>query len=253
MKRPNLLTHWTGKDICTDLRRLDEELRRRYLERLLSLLEHGFWMNPISENLRGWSADERPVGLGFQPRAVCFTELRLSRASKHAERYGLLGIVVDRTYVLDRWGGPVHYVRSNKNDAIVQNVHELHEWIVDNFIEPNVGKNVGLTKNPSHNLWNIQSMMKSMSRIGENDDFEYLDEREWRIPHSSTHGRESGLYVVTGKQRPEFLVPVEPTELKMLVVPDSEFRSLIISDERFIAWTAAYQPPILTFEDLENI
>jgi len=97
MKRPNLLTHWTGKDIDAqhgaDLGSLG---RTRYLERLWNILSEGFWMTTPPERLYGRGG----VYIDHAVPMTCFTELRGSAAADHSMRFGQLGIAVDRGFVL---------------------------------------------------------------------------------------------------------------------------------------------------------
>jgi hypothetical protein len=156
MKRPRLLTHWTGKDISTEREKLNAETRARYMERLLSLLDNGFWMTLPSECLVG--LDNRSIS--YQAPMTCFTELRLSAAQAHHRRYGLLGIVVDREFVLDRWGAPVHYVRSSVNDPIVGNAVMLMSWI-----QNQKDKNIEDADKVMTNMKFLIGFMKGMSDL----------------------------------------------------------------------------------------
>jgi hypothetical protein len=112
VRRSELLTYWTGKDITTDPSKLTTEDREAYAKRLSDVLEQGFWMTVPRETLRGRSGDQ-PATIRYVVPMTCFTELRISHSEHHWCRYGLIGIVVDRSFVLRRSGGPVLYMRSH--------------------------------------------------------------------------------------------------------------------------------------------
>lgn len=107
--RTDFLVHWTGKDICLDSQALSDEHRARYVDRLADILGKGFWMTKPDEKIYG----NKNVYIEYSAPMTCFTEIRLSQAKLHAQRYGLLGVGVTRRFVLDRLGGPVHYVRNH--------------------------------------------------------------------------------------------------------------------------------------------
>ena len=126
--------------------------------------------------------------------ATCFTEIRLSQAERHACRYGLLGIGVTRSFVLDRLGGPVHYVRNHDVECVVGNIKFLLDDLTKRDAEMGLR---ALTVN--------SAFIKKMSDHG-SDDFIYLDEHEWRIIH--TFRQESkGTIIPTGKAQPSVVSP----------------------------------------------
>ena len=101
--RSDFLVHWTGKDICKYPNELDTGKRNNYVDRLVDILTYGFWMTvptPV-ERVEGF-ADS---WIEYKTPMTCFTEIRLSQAQEHSSRYGLLGVSVDRRFVLDRYGG----------------------------------------------------------------------------------------------------------------------------------------------------
>jgi hypothetical protein len=76
--------------------------------------------------------------------------------------------------------------------------------------------------------------MKTMSNPDQ-EDFAFLDENEWRIVHNWRQ-QKAGRIKETGKPKPQYVVPLDRSDLKMLVVPDSKVRDLIIHDDRFQKW-----------------
>jgi len=108
----DILVHWTGHDLDEALhpgwheerssKTPSEELLGSYVNRLLNILRHGFWMtDEPAAQIGGVSAPAVP--------RVCFTELRLSESRRHACRFGRLGIGVKRPYAFTRGGRPVVY------------------------------------------------------------------------------------------------------------------------------------------------
>jgi hypothetical protein len=103
-----LLTHWTGKDIQSDPAKLTAADRVKYIERLVGIFESGFWMTVPYEEIACWSKAPHGSFVTYEAPMTCFTELRLSSAGEHSKKYGALGLVVTRRWILDRWGSPVH-------------------------------------------------------------------------------------------------------------------------------------------------
>ena len=244
MRRTSLLTYWTGKDIEIEIKKLDNNARQKYLERLRDILVNGFWMNVVNEVVKGWHPQwGRVTTATMQVPMVCFTELRLSKSENHNKRYGLMGVVVDREFVLARHGGPVFYVRSQREESIVANFGILFEWLniqVRNGVQDAdiIYKNCAI----------LISYLKAMS-VSDFDDFEYLDENEWRIVHAYRR-EDSGLIRATGIDRPKYKIPLSPKDIKMIVLPDSQIRNEVMQDMRISKWFDKKYRPLLTVEEV---
>ena len=239
MSRSSLLTYWTGKHIERNPDNLNEHTRTEYLEILWSILDEGIWMNKIQEEILGWSDKGPDSIISMEVPMVCFTELRLSQSLPHRARYGLLGIVVDRQFVLKRHGAPVFYIPSHADESIVGNLFQTLDWINK---QPNP-KKTGADQ-LLQNFFVPISYLKAMSSPG-SDDFQNLDENEWRIVHTDRL-QQQGLFISTGKERPAYIIPLIPTDLKMIVLPDSQVRDRVIEDDRFVDWFDHKFPPLLT-------
>ncbi|ESQ14637.1 MAG: hypothetical protein N838_22325 [Thiohalocapsa sp. PB-PSB1] len=212
----------------------------------MSLLEHGFWMTLPQEHLVGLAEDEtQPRRLSYQAPMTCFTELRLSTARMHQQRYGLLGVVVDRDFVLARWGAPVHYVRSNRDDPLVANAVMLMAWLQKQKESKIENADTIMT-----NMNFLVGFMKGMSDT-EHEDFRYLDEQEWRIVHSHAQEQRERL-LPTNKDMPKYLIPFVREDVQMLVVPDADFRSKVYECEIFTDWVGNSPIPVLTTEEIEH-
>lgn len=219
--RSDFLIHWTGKDIAPGLSTLGETHRADYIARLASILANGFWMTILDEEIKGnnraWIKYETPM--------TCFTEVRLSQTLSHAEQYGRLGIGVSRQFVLDRRGGPVHYVRNHENECVVGNVQEILRVLKGlDPPRPEVVEYLGVNS----------SFIKGMSDANK-DNFKYLEEQEWRIVH--THSQEKTRNIVaTDDPPPPYRIPVRPGDVRIVVFPDDQTRTKARSDLRLSAW-----------------
>jgi hypothetical protein len=230
--RSNFLIHWTGKDIANDRRAMNDDQRRRYVDRLRATLASGLWMMTPEEKLKGKDG----AWIEYRTPMTCFTEIRLSRAEEHTGRYGLLGLVVDRAFVLDRDGGPVHYVRNGPEDGIIGNAAQ--------FVTPEADRRLSAPTDlrPARNL-NF-SFLKAMSSYG-TDDFVFLEEHEWRIVHTFRQ-QENGNIRPSGTTRPQFFIHIQPHHLRLLIFPDLGTRSLAFSDPDLKAKLVC---PCLTVDD----
>ena len=75
-----ILVHWTGKDIENSPKANKSQL---YVERLRDDLQNGLFTKRTSEAV----IREKQIKNLLR---ICFTEIRLSQAQTHAERYGKL-------------------------------------------------------------------------------------------------------------------------------------------------------------------
>ena len=242
MRRTSLLTYWTGKDVEIEVKHLNEGTRSEYLERLRSILEHGIWMNEVNEEVIGLG---KPARIKMQIAMTCFTELRLSQSQEHNKRYGLMGIVVDREFVLARRGGPVFYVRSREDDTIVGNFVQLFQWVREQA-QLGTPKAEAVFKNGKVLVTYLKAMSASSS-----DDYENLNENEWRIVHTYMCEK-AGLIKATGMVRPNYKIPLSPTDIKMIVLPDSQTRDKVLSDTRIAEWFEKRFPPLLTVTEVSE-
>lgn len=167
----DLLVHWTGSDIdekydskwhtgTSSETSQEPKLEEEYHERLLSILEHGFWMTDED----GCCLDLGSSKVTVPPVArTCFSELRLSQSRNHAKRFGRLGVGVKRPFVSERGERPVAYYHGHKKYV----KHDI-------FLEACAA---GI-ENPS-----LLHFFKSMHQDPNKVDFENFAESEWRIIH----------------------------------------------------------------------
>jgi hypothetical protein len=176
-----------------------------------------------------------------------FTEIKLSLAQKHAEKYGLLGIGVDRKFVLDRMGLPVQYVRNSENESFVNNV-----FVVEEFLRKI--RDLKLDDDAKLRLENFTlncGFLKAMS-LDENENFELLEEHEWRIIHLKR--MENDKIVKTDRGMPPFLIPLRKNDVKVIIFPDYATKKMATGNEKFQEWMNDENtlPIMLTLEECNN-
>ncbi len=230
--RSDLLVHWTGgKNISegiTDPETLCSIQMASYIERLASILSSGLWMSCPTELIHG-AGDSN---VGFRTPTVCFTEIKLSQALQHAKCYGFLGIAVQRRFVLERLGGPVHYVRNHSHEKFIESYAQIGAHIQS----PTVS-----TQKIFDAIAYCASFLKPMS-VHETDDFSLLDEHEWRIVFTPELLTDK-LSAETSTGR--YSIPIPVDEVKLVIFPNDDTRSLWMSrSERATFERSRKQPPI---------
>ena len=228
------LVHWAGKEFHKPLTApLDDNLRKEYVDTLIGILEKGFKMLHRREEI--YDLDGKVLE-AFISR-VCFTEIKLSLAKEHAGRYGYLGIAVDRDFVLERYGNPVFYINSGKSNVAV-NANKVLEF---------------LQRDPKYKdilaeYRTLLAYFKNMNDRGCND-LKYYDELEWRVAHLNRLESE-GRIAVVDRAKYEYMLKLNPSDVKVLVFPDDETRKLAF--ERPGLSELLDSPICLTINDCEN-
>lgn len=251
MIRSNLLVHWTGKDISTRQDALTPTECDQYVDRLVSILTRGFWMTRPTDRLVGGNRRSRrgsSISYSMHPAMTCFTEVRLSNAIAHARKFGLLGIAVDRRFVLDRWGSPVHYVRNSKEENLVGKFFELR------YLLQQCARSGGVsTQDALDAAEHLGLFFKPMSSPN-TDDFAMIDEHEWRVVWNEEQ-QTRGNIAPTGAVHPEFRMPVSHSDVRLIVFPDEITRRRALADRRFIRRFPAgsSNPPLLTLQETQSL
>jgi hypothetical protein len=229
------LIHWAGKKFHMPTDPLNDELRDKYVETLINIFENGFEMGRGKEEI----VDLDGKLLETFVSRVCFTEIKLSLARKHAERYGLLGIGVDRDFVLKRYGNPVFYMKSGDSNVAV-----------------NANKVLDFLKKLKHEkkdtiLLEYRTLLAYFKNMNDkdSDDLTYYDELEWRITHLNRLEDEGRLSVVD-EANYVYLLKLKPADVKVLVFPDERTKRQAFNNTRF---SKLIEKPIcLTIDDCEN-
>lgn len=283
--RSRFLVYWTGKDLDAQ----DVGLSAGggpYVDRLRNTLRTGLWMMPPTEFVGGGAA----TALAYKVAMTCFTEVLLSRVRDHAARYGRLGFAFDRQWVLAQGGSPVLYVRQHSNDAVAQRVYgalmriqgayalalDIADGLKDReFRDREFSVLLRPLEEAEYLLKQHSVLLKAMSRYG-TDDFEYLEEAEWRIVHdeawldfvrSPAGGYAPGpaemLFerwvrspniVPTASERPLFFCRFGPDDLAILIFPDNPTRESAWKDAEIRRWLEQRKSPLpmLTLDECES-
>lgn len=209
----DFLVHWTGKDLhSSHTSDLTDRIRKNYVERLVDVLTHGFYMNVGHETIHGSNGNSITAGVA----RTCFTEIKLTQARGHANNYGRLGIGVHRKFVMQRHGNVVFYVQNSDNSVVVENLVKVHKIL-------EAGR-TGLIEFEA-----ILAYFKNMSEQNAAD-LEYYDELEWRIIHLE---RLEGRYInVVDRLNNIFRVILKPEDIRLIVFPDDATRAMALSDLR---------------------
>jgi len=203
------LIHWTGNDFHQPQNGLKDDIRNQYTDRLIDILQHGFFMNPGNETI--WGANDASI-TGRISR-TCFTEIKLSLAKQHATKYGSLGIGVNREYVLERYGGPVFYVQNGSNSNIIENFCK-----VLSFLD-------GQNEKIKDEFAVICGYLKNMGEK-DSEDLCYYDELEWRITHLR---RLDEKYVTTQDANKHiYRIKIKPVDIKVIVFPDIKTKNMTL-------------------------
>jgi hypothetical protein len=236
--RSDFLIHWTGKDIVqgvdklADLQALRPDQEQALLQRLLNILTQGFRMNSPAEMVYSGTS-----GIAYHVPMVCLTEIKLSETFEHAKRYGLLGVAVDRKFVLERYGGPVHYVRNHTKERVFGSLKDIGE-LEETQKSPKLGEAFRY----------LLSFMKAMSNR-DSDDFLFLDEHEWRLVFTGEQVKDGTVYQDPPTKQTR--VRLQPLDVKLVVFPNTRTRDIAAQDPAVKKWFEDLKrPPIfLTIEE----
>jgi hypothetical protein len=233
----DFLVHWTGRDLDKDDKTIEitgaacegsvtnEEMTRKYLDRLKSILRFGLWMKYPEES-------ELSIANGAikLPRIsrTCFTELKLSEVRSHGARYGRLGIGFKRPYVMFRGGLPVWYCPSEDAGGWMGWLDSLY-----------------LRGRPLSDKDRFLCFLKPMGFNGGFKRYTYLYESEWRIIYADWLERDllaTNPGAIKGwpeplENSPPYLLPVDGEWLALIIYPsiqalcaaqqDKEIRQLL--------------------------
>ena len=237
------LVHWTGNKFHIPTDPLNDELRDKYVEALIDILENGFEMKKGKEEIFDLNGKLLETFIS----RVCFTEIKLRLARKHAQRYGLLGLGVDRDFVLKRYGNPVFYMKSGDSNVAV-NANKVLEFLKELYEKAPDKKEQDRIDGILLEYRTLLAYFKNMNDKG-SDDLTYYDELEWRITHLNRLEDEGRLSVVD-KANYVYLLKLKPGDVKVLVFPDEKTKTRAFNNTRF---SKLIEKPIcLTIDDCEN-
>jgi hypothetical protein len=220
------LVHWTGKDI-EDQDRPVTEKSRLYIERLKDDLGKGLFTRRTSEDsIRYWKIKNLV--------RICFTEIRLSQAQIHANRYGKLGIGFTRDFIMKKGGRPVIYVTYDEkcNDCLLEDsIRIVHQKSNDN----------------SEIHQSAKWIMAHVKRMSNENGYDFYEEMEWRLVYdeSSTHFTKDET---EGIHRLKF----EASDIKVIIFPDEVTKQQLLDDEFVRRLFSEHLPIMATLDECSN-
>ena len=226
------IVHWTGRDFHVPINALDDNLRDKYIERLIGTLKNGFYMKIGTEKIY----DLECKWIQSSISRVCFTEIKLSLAKKHAQTYGNLGIGVDRNFVLKRYGNPVFYVTNGDYSNVVVCARKVRDY---------------LHKQDKSILLEFQTLLAYFKNMNEqnSDELVYYDELEWRITHLNRLEKENALKV-QDKDNHIYRINLAKDDVKVIVFPDKKTKTKAFKNDTFLKLVD--KPICVTVDDCEN-
>ena len=222
-----ILVHWTGNGNDDIESKPESDRPQLYLDRLIDDCKHGLYTKRTSEDvIRGWKIDDIV--------RLCFTEIRLSQAEKHAERYGKLGIGFTRDFIMKKGGRPVIYIPFNADDSLLEDsIRNVHE------------KSKDIDEIHKSSKW-IMTHVKRMSDGGSED---YYEEMEWRLVYDESPNNK---HFTEGKGTGIFRLKFAAYEIKVIVFPDEATKLLSLKDATIKKYFSKYMPIMVTLKECLN-
>jgi hypothetical protein len=121
--------------------------------------------------------------------------------------------------------------------------------IVFNWLAEQINAGISRAQDVRHALFFQTGFLKAMSNEN-TDDFAYLDELEWRIVHTD-HQVKAGRLVASSVPHPPYRIPLEPTDVRMIIVPDKKVRADAMPELQ--TWAGVHLPPVLTVEEIGHV
>ena len=221
-----ILVHWTGKDI-EDSPGINKS--QQYVERLKDDFENGLFAKRTSENLIRGTKIKNLL-------RICFTEIRLSQAQIHAERYGKLGIGFTRKFIMDKGGRPVIYIPYKaKADG------RLLEDSIKNVYEK--------SENDKEIHRSSKWIMAHVKRMSNGNHDEYYEEMEWRLVHDESPNNK---HFTKGKGTGVHRLNFKASDIKIIIFPDEDIKQMLLKDETIRKYFSEHMPIMATLDDCSN-
>jgi hypothetical protein len=220
-----ILVHWTGKDIESNPSANKSQL---YVERLIDDLQNGLFTKRTTE------AVIRKKKIKHLVR-ICFTEIRLSQARTHAERYGKLGIGFTRDFIMNKGGRPVIYIP-----------FEIREdgHLLENLIRTVYDKSTGNDEIHKSTKWIMAHVKRMSNEKGE----DYYEEMEWRLVHDESPNNRHFIGEGQGVYRMRFAI----RDIKVIIFPDEGTKQLALKNDVMKKHISKHMPMMATLEDCDS-
>jgi hypothetical protein len=219
-----ILVHWTGKDIenCSEANK-----SQLYVNRLKDDLENGLYTKRTSEDvIRHWKINKIV--------RLCFTEIRLSQAEKHAQRYGKLGVCFTRDFIMNKGGRPVIYIPYEADDRLledsIKNVHEQSK---------------GNEEIHKSSKW----IMAHVKRMSNGNSENYYKEMEWRLVYDESPNNK---HFTKGKGNDIHGLKFVAHDIKVIIFPDEDTKQMSLKDKHIRNYFSEHMPIMATLDDCRN-
>lgn len=220
-----ILVHWTGKQ---DIEKQAEEVQASlFVGRLKDYYNNGLYLRRTEE----------PVLRRLQIKnllRLCFTEIRLSQAEDHSEKYGKLGVGFSREFILDRSGRPVIYIPFEAENSLLE---ESLRWSYENSRDYDE-----IHKPLTYVLAYVKRMWNEYKEP-------YYDEMEWRIVYDENP---DNPYFNEGKEDGVYRFQFDASDVKVIIFPDEKTKSLSLDDRELQINFSRHLPTIATLEECKN-
>jgi len=225
------LVHWTGNNSRrADIESLPKKERpERYLSRLLDYYENGLFAKRTTEEVVRLMIVKRVVRL-------CFTEIRLSRAALHSDRYGRLGVAFSRSFIISKGGRPVVYIpyQADPSSRLLEDsIKYVHDHSEDDPETHRAAKYI----------------MAHVKRMGnKNVSDECFEEMEWRIVFDE--GRQNTHFSrCDADQKDECRLKFGIRDVKLIVLPDEITRKMALQNKKMQDHFSEHTPILVTLDD----
>ncbi len=244
MPHSKFVVHWTGQK---DLEPLpDADKTDQYALRLKDWYRNGLFTRKTDELVirlprpgHGYVSKQKMKQLA----RLCFTEIRLSQAKSHSQRYGKLGIGFNRDFIANKGGRPVIYLPWEAKARL------LDECIWQAWDK---AKSQGNHEIEKLLKW-ILAFCKPMSngKPESSPDFEdYYEEMEWRLVYGESLDA-SGIFVPDSVQPHAFRMKFQPGDVAVIVFPNTDVMRKTLNDSDMRSFFITHQPNLLLLEDCD--
>jgi hypothetical protein len=219
-----ILVHWTGNGNDDIESKPESDRPQLYLDRLIDDCQHGLYTKRTSENAIRYKKIDNIVRL-------CFTEIRLSQAEKHAKRYGKLGIGFRRDFIMNKGGRPVIYIPYKADDCLLEeSIKIVYEKSKDN---EEINKS---------STW----IMAHVKRMSDGNSEDYYEEMEWRLVYDE---KRNNKHFTEVKGKGIFRLKFVADDIKIIVFPDKATKLLSLKDATIKEYFSKYMPIMVTLKE----
>jgi hypothetical protein len=219
------LVHWTGKK---DIEKFPNNIKaQKYVDRLKDYYQNGLFLRRTTE------ASIRKLKIKNLLR-ICFTEIRLSQAQTHADRYGKLGIGFTRDFIMNKGGRPVIYIPFKADICLLEDsIRNVYEK----------------TRGDAAIQRSINWLFAYVKRMSDKNGDENYEEMEWRLVYDENPNNKD---FTEGKEEGTFRFKFVANDVKVIVFPDEETKQLSFNDTSIERFFSLHRPIMATLEECSN-